>query len=266
MTTCGAKTADGLQTCGLERGHESVEHEALAHVLGVPTLAAWTDPNQYAVSTLIMQAAQRGAVAPGGVRILSAEEFVAEAKRDAVHAAQVAEAAAIEQAALDKEPVQFTAAEAAKAAYRGYSLSTGGKTFDGRPMPRWEELPARIQQAWELAVCHALANACFEDYAGAVATLAQLLTETRATLAKAQATIAEKPPVPEESPTSRLARLERRLAHHRAEVVCLRRWYKERDDTLRMMPGGPPPAHTPLGDAPDSGSLFALFPALAPPK
>lgn len=32
--------------------------------------------------------------------------------------------------------------------YQAYAQSTGGKTFDGRDMPRWEQLPERIQQAW----------------------------------------------------------------------------------------------------------------------
>lgn len=32
--------------------------------------------------------------------------------------------------------------------YEAYAQSTGGKTFDGRDMPRWEALPERIQKAW----------------------------------------------------------------------------------------------------------------------
>lgn len=32
--------------------------------------------------------------------------------------------------------------------YQAYAQSTGGKTFDGRDMPTWEQLPERIQQAW----------------------------------------------------------------------------------------------------------------------
>jgi hypothetical protein len=36
-------------------------------------------------------------------------------------------------------------------AYDAYAVSTGGKTFDGRDMPGWEELPERIQAAWTAA-------------------------------------------------------------------------------------------------------------------
>lgn len=36
-------------------------------------------------------------------------------------------------------------------AYKAYARSTGGKTFDGRDMPTWEDLPKNIQQAWRAA-------------------------------------------------------------------------------------------------------------------
>ena len=48
--------------------------------------------------------------------------------------------------------------------YEAYAVSTGGKTFDGRDMPKWHELPQRIQEAWEasalaiLAETHLIAN------------------------------------------------------------------------------------------------------------
>lgn len=35
--------------------------------------------------------------------------------------------------------------------YSAYAESTGGKTFDGRDMPRWSDLPERIQNAWNAA-------------------------------------------------------------------------------------------------------------------
>jgi hypothetical protein len=44
----------------------------------------------------------------------------------------------------------------AKRAYEGYAASTGGLTFDGRPMPKWDDLPARIQEAWRAALVAAL--------------------------------------------------------------------------------------------------------------
>lgn len=33
-------------------------------------------------------------------------------------------------------------------AYRRYAMTTGGKTFDGRDMPAWDDLTPTIQQAW----------------------------------------------------------------------------------------------------------------------
>ncbi len=36
-------------------------------------------------------------------------------------------------------------------AYEAYAIHTGGKTHDGRDMPSWEDLPGRIQHAWEAA-------------------------------------------------------------------------------------------------------------------
>ncbi len=46
--------------------------------------------------------------------------------------------------AHDKDPAQ--------AAYDGYARATGGRTFDGRQMPKWSELPPRIQRAWRAAL------------------------------------------------------------------------------------------------------------------
>lgn len=36
----------------------------------------------------------------------------------------------------------------AERAYQAYGDSVGWKTFDGRDMPTWAQLPERIQQAW----------------------------------------------------------------------------------------------------------------------
>jgi len=44
----------------------------------------------------------------------------------------------------------------AKRGYEGYAASTGGKTFDGRDMPLWDDLPARIQEAWRAAIAAAI--------------------------------------------------------------------------------------------------------------
>lgn len=35
-----------------------------------------------------------------------------------------------------------------KVGYDAYAKSTGGKTFDGRDMPKWEDLPEPIRKAW----------------------------------------------------------------------------------------------------------------------
>lgn len=43
-------------------------------------------------------------------------------------------------------------------AYESYAAATGGKTFDGRPMPTWEEARARIGHAWAAAVTGVLSN------------------------------------------------------------------------------------------------------------
>lgn len=43
--------------------------------------------------------------------------------------------------------------------YEAYAVSTGGKTFDGRDMPKWHDLPHRIQEAWEASALAILAEA-----------------------------------------------------------------------------------------------------------
>lgn len=45
--------------------------------------------------------------------------------------------------------------ETAHVAYDAYADHTGGKTFDGRDMPKWHELPDRIKDAWR-AACRAV--------------------------------------------------------------------------------------------------------------
>lgn len=42
-------------------------------------------------------------------------------------------------------------AQLGEAGYAAYALSTGGKTYDGRLMPLWSELPDRIRDAWAAA-------------------------------------------------------------------------------------------------------------------
>ncbi len=47
-------------------------------------------------------------------------------------------------------------------AYEAYAKSTGGKTFDGREMPKWADLPERIQTAWCDATAAALLSGLAE--------------------------------------------------------------------------------------------------------
>ncbi len=41
--------------------------------------------------------------------------------------------------------------ERAKAGYEAYAKSTGGKTYDGKDMPKWDEVPQKIKDAWNAA-------------------------------------------------------------------------------------------------------------------
>lgn len=45
----------------------------------------------------------------------------------------------------DYESVEHTAAEAA---YAAYGKTTDYKNYQGLPMPKWEDLGQKIQQAW----------------------------------------------------------------------------------------------------------------------
>jgi hypothetical protein len=42
----------------------------------------------------------------------------------------------------------------AKAGYEAYAASTGNKNFRGEEMPKFEELPESVINAWIAAVCH----------------------------------------------------------------------------------------------------------------
>jgi hypothetical protein len=41
-------------------------------------------------------------------------------------------------------------------AYNAYARVTGGKTFDGRDMPAWEDLSSTIKAAWQAAASAAV--------------------------------------------------------------------------------------------------------------
>ena len=57
-------------------------------------------------------------------------------------------------------------------AYNGYRDHTGGKTWNGYPMPMWADLPAHVQAAWNTA-----ASAVRQD------TLAEVITMMQAEVA-----------------------------------------------------------------------------------
>lgn len=44
----------------------------------------------------------------------------------------------------------------AKSAYKAYAASTGNKNYQGLPMPEFEDLPQKIQTAWEAASRHVI--------------------------------------------------------------------------------------------------------------
>lgn len=50
----------------------------------------------------------------------------------------------------------------ARAGYEAYAKQTGGKTHDGRPMPRWFDLPNRTTDAW-MEAARAIVNSALGD-------------------------------------------------------------------------------------------------------
>jgi hypothetical protein len=47
--------------------------------------------------------------------------------------------------------LQHLARVIAPTAYFAYGIKTGGKNYQGLPMPDWKELPEKIQNAWYAA-------------------------------------------------------------------------------------------------------------------
>lgn len=45
----------------------------------------------------------------------------------------------------------YTLIELAKAAYEEYGDTAEWETFDGRPMPAWDDLPERTRTLWAMA-------------------------------------------------------------------------------------------------------------------
>lgn len=66
---------------------------------------------------------------------------------------------------VKQRPAQITdeaIARLAQAGYEGYAARTGGKTFDGRPMPAWSDLPPHTVEAWKSA-SHAIIAALHRE-------------------------------------------------------------------------------------------------------
>jgi len=55
-------------------------------------------------------------------------------------------------------------AELAKTMWEAYSRKAGGKAFDGKPLPTWDELGPDRQACWEAAADAAI-DKCIEWYA-----------------------------------------------------------------------------------------------------
>lgn len=51
----------------------------------------------------------------------------------------------------NKPSTGVRATDVARAGYEGYAEWTEGKTFDGRDMPSWDNLPDRTRLAWVAA-------------------------------------------------------------------------------------------------------------------
>lgn len=45
----------------------------------------------------------------------------------------------------------FTIEELGQIAFEAYGKSTGGLTWDKKPIPAWDELPDHVRQAWMAA-------------------------------------------------------------------------------------------------------------------
>jgi len=44
--------------------------------------------------------------------------------------------------------------------YQAYCESVGGRAFNGDALPRWEDVPGRIRDAWDHAAAAIVAEAC----------------------------------------------------------------------------------------------------------
>lgn len=67
--------------------------------------------------------------------------------------------------------------ELARAAYEMYAEVTGGKTFDGRDMPAWDDLGERIQGAWRAAADKVVSMRV--DYGPSPGTVGQMNNQAR---------------------------------------------------------------------------------------
>lgn len=80
-----------------------------------------------------------------------------------------------------------TPTELAQAAYKAYGDHTGGLTYDGRPMPAWDDLGPTVQAAWTAAAASPAATQTQHPWRATARTIAAailtLLTVLPAALA-----------------------------------------------------------------------------------
>lgn len=106
----------------------------------------------------------------------------------------------------------------AQTAYEAYAEHTGGKTYDGREMPRWADLPERIRGAWEAAAARVLMCEDAKYRQRHVALMEQMLatvgTQGTAGMWTVTQPVQEPEPEPEPDPATRPPKLYRdRLVH-----------------------------------------------------
>lgn len=67
----------------------------------------------------------------------------------------------------DNEVIEF-----GKLAFEGYCFSTGNKTHDNKKIPKWEDLPVKIQEAWCVS-----ANVVINEYVQKTLTKIKTMSE-----------------------------------------------------------------------------------------
>jgi hypothetical protein len=74
-------------------------------------------------------------------------------------------------------------AKSARTAYEAYVKDTGGLNYEGKPCPKWAELPPKIQHAWKAAVMPLM-----NELQGAIS---DMLEETRESMTTIQGVLVD---------------------------------------------------------------------------